>query len=741
MICTYCGAENPEDAKFCKECGKTINNPSGDQAKQNDKLVLSPSSRVKAKAKSKRSKWKGIFVVIALTVGLLILDLMVVYKGKLPFSHPAKTSAPVASVSAEQVNQAVETSPPGIMEAIPETSQTHEAITRDSWVDSDSLDFSRLPNPVRVLDSPEGVWEVFSNCDSATALLEQGGVLWAATSGGIVAWDIGSGNYKHYTVYDGLSTNEISSLVLTQQNEIWAGSWESGISRFNGSKWEVIYSPGLSEIETITNDGSIWASDRYGEARLGQYISGDWKIYTKGNGLPDDAKYLNDVVADPNGGLWVKTDNSLMTSKISYFNDGIWNTYTDGLPTYFNILGVSSDSKLWLLDSKSNIGTYDGGIYTKLVTLPGAYQGYPRASIVTDDNTLIFSTYNQVNIEGSGLIILKGTQLNYLSVADGLPSNNMLSLHVGSGGLWIGTSKGIAISNDGLSWKIYKTGEGIASNAVEGIQVDDEGSVWFATTGGVSRFDGKKWYSYTEVDGLADDLLWSIAYGPQKTLWFGTWTSGLVSSYDGFEWHSYGISDGLNAGDYVWSLAVAPNGAVWAGTNNGVAVFDGFKWQTFVVNDDQSLKNVRSVAVSKNGDVWIGTYEGKVAHLSGSNWTVFDKESGLAGGYVMAIGINDQGDVFAGTYDGLFKFSNDKWEFIPNSPGYINDIAFTEDGSIWIATEFDGIQRYDGTAWKENYRLGNGLPGLRMQTIAIAPDHTIWVGGSGGAVKFTPRSN
>jgi len=115
---------------------------------------------------------------------------------------------------------------------------------------------------------------------------------------------------------------------------------------------------------------------------------------------------------------------------------------------------------------------------------------------------------------------------------------------------------------DGETWITYTTDDGLAHNRVSAIAVAADGALWFGTGGGgVSRFDGQTlraepqdeaWTTYTTDDGLAGNFVHSIAVAPDETLWFGTFNG--VSRFDGRTlraepqgeaWTTYTTDDGL----------------------------------------------------------------------------------------------------------------------------------------------------------------------------------------------------
>jgi len=561
----------------------------------------------------------------------------------------------------------------------------------------------------------------------------------------VVAWDPGSRQYKKYTVLDGLATNSVGSIVLSSDNELWAGSWENGISRFDGEQWRQVESPGLDIVLAATTDGSIWASDGY-EDLAGQYKDGSWRTFTTDDGLPSTEDILK-AFAAPDGSLWVGT--SWGAGQLGRYDGGSWRTYStaDGLPNdAVTILAISHDGTLWLSD-ESGISRFDGSRST-LVIPASDLQGMVIDAAIAPDGALWFATYDWGSRTGYGVQRVVDHMRTSFSVYDGLPSNRVTAIHIESDGtVWVGTDGGVA-QYTGESWRAYTTDDQIAGGEIRSIDVAPDGAIWFTSLGGgVSRLDEAGWQTYTEQDGLADNLLWDGTIAADGTAWFGTWTSGMVSEFDGHVWNSYGTSDGLNTGGYVWTVAAAPDGSVWAGTDSGVAHFDGQVWQMYKPTDDGIvLDDVRSIVISRDETVWIGTYDyeqgGRVARLDDGSWRVYGQDDGLTEGEaVMVLSIASDGTVFAGAYAGLFKFSGSTWELVSESPGYVNDIAFASDGSMWIATEFDGVSRYDGSTWQENYRLGEGLPGFRMQSVAIAPDGAVWFGGSGGAARLTSSAN
>ena len=218
-----------------------------------------------------------------------------------------------------------------------------------------------------------------------------------------------------------------------------------------------------------------------------------------------------------------------------------------------------------------------------------------------------------------------------------------------NGDLWIGTWAGAnVVDMKNLKFKTYV--KELINEWVYGLGVDAKDQVWFGTEGGVSMFDGKTWRSWTHKDGLGggnpDKLLasantglgtrsrhdlgmaskdgaptynpnyvFSIQVAQDQSIWAGTWGGG-VSRFDGKTWTNFTVKDGL-AGDIVYSIVQDAKGVLWFGTNNGLSRYDGKSWSSIDSKTGLLDNNVYALAVAPNGDIWAGTRRG-VAHVGQS---------------------------------------------------------------------------------------------------------------------------
>src|SRR5262249_15131486 len=83
-----------------------------------------------------------------------------------------------------------------------------------------------------------------------------------------------------------------------------------------------------------------------------------------------------------------------------------------------------------------------------------------------------------------------------------------------------------------------------------------------------------------------------------------------------FQWQNFTTADGL-PDNRVYSIAVDGD-RVWAGTDNGLALYENGRWKCFHEADGLSQRAVLSLALDKRThDLWIGTMGGLNRYSAG----------------------------------------------------------------------------------------------------------------------------
>ena len=253
-----------------------------------------------------------------------------------------------------------------------------------------------------------------------------------------------------------------------------------------------------------------------------------------------------------------------------------------------------------------------------------------------------------------------------------------------------------------------------------------------------------RWAHFTQhSDGLLSNNVWA-ALAHEDAVWFGT--DNGIARYNGI-WTSFPTS-GAEARDADGSrmlegpvralAASATEGKLWAGTDSGSIGFwesvqgAGAHWQ--VVADVGSRVNSLH---EENGQLWIGTEVGLYV-LNGSEVTLVDA-LGRQPIYAVA---SDSGTVWVGAHGGLWSEWDNKWTQIDA------DEALLEGGVYALRVEPGGLILAGtpyGMAYRDNENDGWGLAetlddlgeSALVQAIAGANSGYIWAGSDGaGAFSF-----
>ena len=180
-------------------------------------------------------------------------------------------------------------------------------------------------------------------------------------------------------------------------------------------------------------------------------------------------------------------------------------------------------------------------------------------------------------------------------------------------------TRGISIWNGSSFFTIDKA-RGLPSDDIRAL-ASDPGGVWIGTAGGgLYRFSGSQLQLLNRQNvGLPSDNITQLAVGPDGALWIGS-DLGLARLADGSLTAVKELAERA-----VTSLAVTGNGEVWAGIGSGAGsdgVFygDGSRWTQLTLADRLPSARVTALLAAdgvkgesaSGSTVWIGGEDGGV---------------------------------------------------------------------------------------------------------------------------------
>jgi len=290
----------------------------------------------------------------------------------------------------------------------------------------------------------------------------------------ILALNIAKAQMTNYTTGNsGLVNNNINTIAIDAQGNVWFGSYGNGVSKFDGTNWTTYT---ISNSDIISNFIHTIAIDAQGNKWFGtwdgisKFDNTNWTNYTTASGL--GRNNVLSIACDAQGNKWFGTSQG-----VSKYNDTVWINYFIGN-------GLDSSAQAIAIDAQGNkwIGTMVGA---------SKFDGVNWTTYLYGDDIRAIEIDSQNNI-------------------------------------WFGKFGGGVSKFDGTNWTNYnQSNSGLIFNNVIAIAIDSSDNKWFGTTygidGGISKFDGTNWTTYNQSNsGLVSNFIQSIAIDPLDNKWFGT---------------------------------------------------------------------------------------------------------------------------------------------------------------------------------------------------------------------------
>ncbi len=220
-----------------------------------------------------------------------------------------------------------------------------------------------------------------------------------------------------------------------------------------------------------------------------------------------------------------------------------------------------------------------------------------------------------------------------------------------------------------------------------------------------------------------------LALGPENVVWAILEQS--VARLENGRLQPYPIPGNTVARDIT-----ATAEGVWIATPDGVALFDGGRWQFFTTEDGLPGNDVTAVAQDSNGVVWAAgsgnAQEINFVFYDGKQWRPhpdYDAASEkLLNNQIVALQPAPDGALWLASPRGLQQVAGDVWRNFSSAAGLAGDnvraLAFAQE-ALWALTEA-GLGRYDGKQWQSlSGAHGDALNAL--ERLLAAPNGDLWV--------------
>jgi ligand-binding sensor domain-containing protein len=538
--------------------------------------------------------------------------------------------------------------------------------------------------------------------------------------------------YRHYTVDDGLLSNEIYHVTQDSKGYIWIAS-NMGVSRYDGKQFRNFdKQDGLPEntVFEIYEDskGRVWFVSF--PCQLSYFYNDTIHPYRYNNKLKE---FAENGTLPVKGSFMVNDDESLyigFLAKGLYFisSQGDLVQYAGSGNTY-NLKIIEKGEKLLLSQVTREILSDTAEVNTSIVSKKFLLKRSPN-----------YSYSNIYASKGKNAVFFARNEfLSRISSKGILSEKNMISriIHINSdlnNDLWVGTDKtGVFCFKNGniLSEPFLHYLDNIS---VSSILFDNEGGKWFSSLeSGLYYLPSSSFSSYTVNDGLTSMKINTLELF-QNQLVIGT-NDPYLNFLSESNLTAKKIAESLNG--YILKLYNDDDKVLWIGTNDYLYSFRNgittkFSNNHRKIKSKEKTRNVFSIKdliTDRKGRLVIGESmslsffrDGNVIYNS-----YFDDKVELRIEAVLEI---KSDEYLLGTNNGLWKYSDGRFENLgkknPALQFRITDILYSEQHNVLISgTKGSGliVQYKDSTI---SLTKSNGLSSNSISSLFLL-DNNLWI--------------
>jgi ligand-binding sensor domain-containing protein len=360
------------------------------------------------------------------------------------------------------------------------------------------------------------------------------GTLWAITNGVLVHWELSTDTYTRHLI-------QATDMAVAPDGTLWLAT-SHGVCHFDGASCQTYRdADGLVhnavQAVAVAPDGVVWLGTEIGVSR---FDGRSWKDY------PSPVPTWDLAVA-ASGEVWAATAGGVCRYTPS---QDAWITYTEehGLPgSQAQVVAIGTEGDVWTYILWQGVYRFDGQNWRAVDGITG---GIVADIAFAADGTPWVATVGGTHYPGGNLAYRPfdgaqdgdGDTWTEVISEQGLISIGAVALGPGGSGtvapqvVASSTNLGLGIYREG-EWRLLK--DGPTSDRVTSVTVTPDGAAWFAfgdhsvstPGGGLSRFDGQDWQYF-----LDDAEMGALAVAPDGALWAGVGRD--VQRFDGIAWET-----------------------------------------------------------------------------------------------------------------------------------------------------------------------------------------------------------
>lgn len=326
--------------------------------------------------------------------------------------------------------------------------------------------------------------------------------------------------------------------------------------------------------------------------------------------------------------------------------------------------------------------------------------------------------------------------------------------------LWIGSLNGL-YAYDTSDGRLTRCDAPLPHNAVYALlKQPDTGNMYVGTFNGLAVMERSRPGSVRPVPvgpapgGAPNTFVNALAYDPSaRRLWVGM--EGALRSLDA----AGTVTILALNGHSVKTIALAPDGSILAGTDDGLAAVKADGTTSFYIHDLHNPlsiadNSVWSLMTDARGNIWAGTYAGfSIMPTAAPTLTTvsFDRFTGGDTNGIRRIVRDSRGNLWLGGNNGLIELDRAMnpvaWYKNSTSPHPIShpqvrDISSGPDGTLWIATDGGLLHLDSSTGRLVGHRITDATGSHTANWVygVVDDGRYVWTGSYLGGIHVTDRA-
>ncbi len=276
-----------------------------------------------------------------------------------------------------------------------------------------------------------------------------------------------------------------------------------------------------------------------------------------------------------------------------------------------------------------------------------------------------------------------------------------------------------------------------------------DGYLWIGSARGLFRFDGVEFEPYVPPADvtLPAHNIYALMATPDGGLWISFRPDGLGFLKDG-RMRVFSRPEELPRSQ-VYCFALDPDGRVWAGTQTGLALFDGARWLDIGSDWNFTPQRIWSMFVDRDGTLWVGTGETIVFLPRGERSF---RQTGIRTVGVPQITQDKRGRLWMTEWSKSVRTIPIAGRETAADGAEIRaeaeKLLFDRDGGLWMTVGSEGIKRLRFPDRLENRKLNrddpqlesftadDGLTGNTADSLFEDREGNVWVSSTKGLDRF-----